>query len=142
MTTVLVYTRLDTVRDQVRLALGRSPAAGIDDVTYLMADEGDQVIRAVEDGLADLLVLDGEAWPSGGLGICRELKNSDIGCPPVIVLIGRRDDRWLAKWSQADAVVMHPLDPYELAATAVTLLGGTTNAQVAEAAVARQKEHA
>ena len=129
MTTVAVYTRVDAVRDQVRLALGRSPAAGIDDVMYLMADTGAEVIRAVEEGLADLLVLDAEAWPTGGLGLCRELKNSAIHCPPVIVLIARRDDRWLAKWSQADAVLAHPADPGELARTAVILLAE------------RQKEH-
>jgi len=129
MTTVAVYTRVAAVRDQVRLALGRSPAAGIDDVMYLMADTGAEVIRAVEEGLADLLVLDAEAWPTGGLGLCRELKNSDIHCPPVIVLIARRDDRWLAKWSQADAVLAHPADPGELARIAVTLLAE------------RQKEH-
>jgi len=147
MATVLVYTREESVRDQVRLALGRSPAAGIEDVTYLMADEHGQVVRAVEEGLADLLVLDGEAWPSGGLGVCRELKNSDIGCPPAVVLIARRDDRWLAKWSQADAVMMHPIDPWEFARTAVTLLGGTPSGQVAQsstggAADERQKEQA
>lgn len=141
MTTVLVYTGKESVRDQVRLALGRSPAAGVEDVTYLMADEGGQVVRAVEEGLADLLVLDGEAWPTGGMGVCRELKNAAIGCPPVIVLIARRDDRWLATWSQADAVLTHPVDPWDLAKTAVTLLGGTPTGQVADAAV-RQKEQA
>lgn len=142
MTTVLVYSGLESVRDQVRLALGRSPAAGVDDLTYLMADAGDQVVRAVEEGLADLLVLDGEAWPTGGLGICRELKNANVGCPPVIVLIGRRDDRWLAKWSQADEVLMHPVDPWDLVRAAVTLLGGTPTGQVVDAAVARQEERA
>ncbi|HVF20535.1 MAG TPA: hypothetical protein VNA14_09860 [Mycobacteriales bacterium] len=140
MITVLVYTVLESVRDQVRLALGRSPAPGVDDVTYLMADEGHQVVRAVEEGLADLLVLDGEAWPTGGLGICRELKNADVNCPPAIVLIARRDDRWLAKWSQADAVLSHPVDPWELADIAVTLLGRTPAGQVADPALVREKE--
>ncbi|HVE99576.1 MAG TPA: hypothetical protein VNA12_10410, partial [Mycobacteriales bacterium] len=125
MTTVLVYSHLPRVRDQVRAALGRSPAPGVDDITYLMADQAGQVIRAVEEGLADLLVVDAEAWPTGGLGLCRELKNSDIDCPPAVALIARRDDRWLAKWSQADAVLMHPVDPWELTRTAVTLLGAS-----------------
>ena len=141
MTTVLVYSHDARVRDQVRLALGRSPAPGVDDVTYLMADAGDQVIRAVEEGLAELLVLDGEAWPTGGLGLCRELKHSDIDCPPVIALIARRDDRWLAKWSQADAVLMHPADPGELRAAVVTLIGGSAPAPHGNAAQ-RQEEHA
>ena len=142
MTTVLVYSHDASVRDQVKGALGRSPAPGIDDITYLMTDEAGQVIRATEDGLADLLVLDGEAWPTGGLGLCRELKNSDIGCPPVLALIARRDDRWLAKWSQADAVLQHPVDPWELTKTAVSMIQGAAPLPQAEAALTRQKEQA
>ena len=122
MAVVLVYATAPVVRDQVRLAIGRSPAPGVDDVTYLdTVDEG-QVVRATDERLADLLILDGEAWPTGGLGICRALKNELASCPPVIVLIGRRDDRWLGEWSQADAVLMHPIDADELARTAVRLL--------------------
>lgn len=125
MITVLVYSSDAVVRDEVRMSVGRSPAEGVDDVTFLMAEAGHQVVRAVEEGLADLLVLDGEAWPTGGLGLCRELKNADIECPPVIVLIGRRDDRWLGKWSQADAVLARPIDAYELSRAVVALLTGS-----------------
>jgi len=146
MTTVLVYTRVADVRDQVRRALGRSPGAGVDDITYLMADTGDQVVRAVEEGLVDLLVLDGEAWPTGGLGLCRELKNSDIDCPPTIVLIARADDRWLGRWSQADAVLAHPANPGELTRTVVELLVGAAEPAgsllSASTAAGRQEEHA
>jgi DNA-binding response OmpR family regulator len=124
MTTVLVYSSDALVRDEVRMSIGRSPAAGVDDVTFLMTENADQVIRAVTEGLADILVLDGEAWPTGGLGLCRELKNSDIACPPVVVLIGRRDDRWLGVWSQADAVLARPIDAYELSRAVVALLTG------------------
>jgi DNA-binding response OmpR family regulator len=119
---VLVYASEPVVRDQVRLAIGRSPAPGVADVTYLDAEDAGQVVRAADEGLPDLMILDGEAWPTGGLGVCRQLKNELTYCPPVIVLIGRRDDRWLGDWSQADAVLMHPIDADALARTAVGLL--------------------
>ena len=61
-----------------------------------------------------MLVLDGEAVPLGGMGMCRQLKNEIFDCPPVLVLTGRPQDGWLAAWSQADAVVPHPLDPSAL----------------------------
>jgi DNA-binding response OmpR family regulator len=122
LATVLVYASDPVVRDQVRLAIGRSPAAGVDDVTYLDFPDAAAVVRAVDEGVVDLMVLDGEAWPAGGLGLCRQLKNEVTPCPPAIVLIGRRDDRWLAQWSQANAVVPHPIDAIELARTAVRLL--------------------
>ena len=122
MAVVLVYATDQVVRDQVRLAIGRSPAAGVDDVTFLECVDGGEVIRAADEGLADLLILDGEAWPTGGLGLCRQLKSELATLPPVLVLIGRRDDRWLAEWSQADAVLMHPIDAVELARAAVRLM--------------------
>jgi DNA-binding response OmpR family regulator len=119
---VLVYATDPVVRDQVRLAIGRSPAAGVDDVSFLDTVDGGQVVRAADEGLPDLLIVDGEAWPTGGLGLCRQLKSELTPCPPVIALIGRRDDRWLAEWSRADAVLMHPIDAVELARAAVRLL--------------------
>jgi DNA-binding response OmpR family regulator len=119
---VLVYATDRVVRDQVRMAIGRSPAPGVDDVTFLEAVDGGQVVRACDEGLPDLLVLDGEAWPTGGLGLCRQLRAELPHCPPAIVLIGRRDDRWLGEWSGAEAVLMHPIDAGALAAAAVRLL--------------------
>lgn len=119
---VLVYATEQVVRDQVRLAVGRSPAPGVDIERYLDSADAAEVVRAADEGLPDLLVLDGEAWPTGGLGLCRQLKNELASPPPTIVLIGRRDDRWLGEWSQADAVLMHPIDAVELARAVVSLL--------------------
>ena len=59
----------------------------------------------------DVVVLDGEAVPAGGLGLCRELKNEIYNCPPIIVLTGRAQDAWLASWSLADVAITHPVDP-------------------------------
>lgn len=132
MATVLVYATEEVVRDQIRMAIGRSPAAGVDDVIYVIAEDAPTAIAEVDAGAIDLLVLDGEAWPTGGLGLCRQLKNEVVPCPPTIVLIGRRDDRWLGQWSQADAVLMHPIDAIELARTAVRLLTNPVAAAAAD----------
>ena len=128
MAVVLVYATDQVVRDQVRLAIGRSPAAGIEDVTYLECEDGGEVVRAADEGLPDLMILDGEAWPTGGMGLSRQLEYELDRRPPTIVLIGRRDDRWLGEWSRADAVLMHPIDADELARTAVRLLTGAATA--------------
>ena len=119
---VLVYATDSVVRDQVRMAVGRSPAAGVDIEMFLDSDDAAEVVRAADEGVPDLLILDGEAWPTGGLGLCRQLKNELASPPPTLVLIGRRDDRWLGEWSQADAVLMHPIDAHELARAVVSLL--------------------
>ena len=132
MPNVLVYATEPVVRDQIRLAIGRSPAAGVGEITYLVTDDARQVVGLVDEQYVDLMVLDGEAWPTGGLGLCRELKNSRNDCPPALVLIGRRDDRWLAQWSQADAVAMHPIDAIELARAAAGLLNPTAAVAAAD----------
>ena len=60
-------------------------------------------------------MLDGEAVPAGGLGLCKQLKDEIFECPPILVLTGRPQDAWLAAWSRADAAVPHPLDPVAVA---------------------------
>jgi DNA-binding response OmpR family regulator len=70
----------------------------------------------------DLVVLDGEAWPTGGLGLARQMKDELVDAPPTVVLIARRDDRWLAKWSMADAVLPLPVDAPALTAACAELL--------------------
>lgn len=122
MTTLLVFSGDASLRERVRMAIGHSPAPGFDSITYLEADTAGAVIAAVDADTVDLLILDAEAWPAGGLGVCRELKNSRDFCPPIIVLIARRDDRWLGVWSQADAVLPQPIDAVELSTTVVRLL--------------------
>lgn len=120
--TVLVYSDDRNTREQVRLALGRRPAADLPTVEYLECATAPAVVRALDAGGVDLCVLDGEAVPAGGMGLCRQLKDEIYQCPPVLVLIGRPQDSWLAAWSRADAAVPHPVDPVALADVAAQLL--------------------
>ena len=75
--------------------------------------------RDLDEGGIDLAILDGEAAPAGGMGIARQLKDEIYQCPPILVLIGRPEDGWLATWSRAEAAVPHPIDPLELAETVI-----------------------
>jgi DNA-binding response OmpR family regulator len=119
--TVLLYSDDATVREKVRLAVGRRPAADLPDVQWLECATEPAVVAAVDAGRADVLVLDGEAVPYGGMGLSRQLKNEIYRCPPILVLTGRREDAWLASWSQADLAVPHPLDPAAVAQAVATL---------------------
>ena len=120
--TVLVYSDNATVRSNVRAALGRRPAADLPLIDYIECATEPMVIRHLDAGGVDLAVLDGEAAPAGGMGICRRMKTEIYGAPPVLLLTGRREDAWLATWSQAEAVVPHPIDPVVLAQAAAALL--------------------
>jgi DNA-binding response OmpR family regulator len=91
-------------------------------VRYVEASTGREVVAAVDAGGIDLLLLDGEAQPTGGMGISRQLKNEIDDCPLICLVLARADDRWLAEWSQADATLSHPLDPLVAADVVADLL--------------------
>ncbi len=119
---VLVYSSNARTREQVRLALGKRVHPELPDLTYTDVATGPMVIRLMDDGGFDLVILDGEAAPVGGMGIAKQLKDEIENCPPVLVLTGRADDAWLASWSRAEAAVPHPIDPIRLGEAVVGLL--------------------
>lgn len=119
--TILLYSDDITTRDAVRAAIGRRPARDVEVVAWQECATPAAVVGEVERGGFDLLILDGEASPMGGLGLTRQLKNEIFECPPILVLTGRPQDGWLAAWSQAEAAVAHPLDPIALAAAVADL---------------------
>ncbi|MFC5382290.1 hypothetical protein [Aquipuribacter nitratireducens] len=112
---VAVYSDDRTTREAVRRAVGRRPAADVALVEWHEFATLPALLRAVDTRRFDVLVLDGEAAPAGGLGVARQLKDEIYDCPPVLVLTGRPQDAWLAAWSKAEAAVPHPLDPRALA---------------------------
>ena len=120
--TVLVYGDDRAIRQQVVLALGTRPAPELPAVRYIECATEPMVIRTMDSGRIDLAILDGEAAPAGGMGVCRQLKDEIFNCPPILVLTGRPQDAWLATWSRADAVVPRPIDPMRLAEMAAHLL--------------------
>lgn len=119
---VLVYSNNAHTRANIVASLGRRPAAELPQVECVEVATEPVVIREMDKHIYDLAILDGEAAPSGGMGICRQLKDEIFKCPPILVLIGRPQDAWLATWSRADAVVPHPIDPVQLAEATAKLL--------------------
>ncbi|MGV1003484.1 MAG: hypothetical protein ACOYEV_01705 [Candidatus Nanopelagicales bacterium] len=123
---VMVYSSNRSVRREVINALGTQLAVELPELEFVEIATEPVVIRQADTRTFDLLILDGEATPAGGLGIARQLKDEIYDCPPIIVLTGRVADAWLATWSRAEAAVPHPLDPGQLAATVGELLRART----------------
>lgn len=119
---VLVYSDDANTRAQIRLALGRRPAADLPLIEYVEVATQPAVVARLDEGDIDVAIVDAEAQPAGGLGVCRQAKDEVYDCPPVLAIIARRDDGWLATWSRADAVVSLPLDPMALANSVADLM--------------------
>jgi DNA-binding response OmpR family regulator len=118
---ILLYSDDSATRDAVRLGVGRRPAKDVEVGSWLEVATPAAAVSAADAGGFDLLILDGEAAPIGGLGLCKQLKSEVFDCPPVIVLTGRPQDAWLAAWSGADFAVPFPLDPVTLARSVAEL---------------------
>ena len=91
--------------------LGRLPDKHGAPLDFVEAATASVVLREVASGAIDLVVLDGEARPAGGMGLAKQLKDELLQPPPIVVLTARADDTWLAGWSGADAIVPRTLDP-------------------------------
>jgi DNA-binding response OmpR family regulator len=104
------------------MALGRRPAADLPALEYTEVATAPALEALVDEHRYDLIILDGEAVPAGGMGIARQLKDEIYRCPPILLLVGRPQDAWLATWSRADAVVAHPIDAIAMARAAEKLL--------------------
>ena len=127
---IVLYSDDVTVREAVIAALGRRVAPDMAEHVIHQFATGAALRLFVDskkpgtDSPIDLFILDGEAVPEGGMGMARQLKDEVFNCPPILVITGRKEDKWLAAWSLAEASVVHPIDPFTLAKTAADLLRG------------------
>nr|WP_255669727.1 hypothetical protein [Aeromicrobium wangtongii] len=121
---VLVYSDDREVRAAVMTALGARPHPDLPAFEYVECATEPVVFQRLDARGIDLVILDGEAAPAGGLGIARQIKDEIYEAPPVLVLTGRPQDAWLATWSRAEAAVSHPIEPIRLAEAVIELARG------------------
>ena len=119
---ILVYSDHPETRAAVRGAVGTSRGADLPPVTWVEAATPPAALDAVAAGGLDLLVLDGEAGKAGGMGLARQIRDELYDCPPILLLIARPQDAWLASWSEAERVVPQPIDPFTFAETVAEMV--------------------
>ena len=139
---VVVYSHDADTRARMQLAIGRRPAPDVPEAEIIPVATEPALIRLLDAGGADVMVLDGEAQPAGGMGVCRQAKDEIHDCPPVLLVVGRADDGWLATWSGADAVTSHPIDPVAFAAALAGLMRQRAEHLAAQAGAERAGERA
>lgn len=107
-------------------------AAVLDDGTNEIVElsAGTDVRRAVTDDPPDLLIADCQIRNMGGIAVCHDLKLEESGgrIPhvPVLVLLDRRADVFLAKRCGAEGYLVKPYDPVRLGRAVDALLAGGT----------------
>lgn len=127
--TVLLYSNDAAVRDRIRLAIGPRPAADLR-IEFVDATTWEECRRLLDEYEIDLMVLDGEATPAGGLGIARQTKDEYADPPPTCVVIARAADRWLAAFAQVDYTLVYPLDPVTTGQAVAGMLRARRNGAV------------
>ena len=119
---VLVYSDDSTTRQAIMVSLGRTLSPELPPLEFIECATEPMVVRYMDAGGIDLAILDAEAVPAGGMGVCRALKDEIYQCPPILLVIAREQDGWLATWSRSDAVALQPLDPFVVTETFSKLL--------------------
>jgi len=121
---LVLYSDDSTVRSSIVSALGTQIAPSLPRHEIHEFATADALRVFVDSGAkVDLFILDGESTPEGGMGVARQFKDEVFNCPPILVIIARQQDSWLASWSRANDVILHPIDPFLLAEKAGKLLG-------------------
>lgn len=120
MPTVLVASDAKWVRDHVRAALS---GPGFETIEV---ERGRDVRQAVADRKPDLVVVDLQIANMGGMAVALDLRLEEYGdrLPhvPILILLDREADKFLARRSTADAMLVKPIDAGTLRRTVKTLL--------------------
>ncbi|MBV8982743.1 MAG: response regulator transcription factor [Acidimicrobiia bacterium] len=124
MASVLIASDAKWVVDEVTAAL-----SSVDD-TVRDVSRGQDVLPAVADHAPDLAVIDLQIGRMGGMATCLDLRLEEgagrLPHVPVLMLLDRRPDVFLARRAQADGWLVKPLDALRVRKAITTILGGGT----------------
>ncbi len=122
MSEVLIATDADAVFAEVEAALAD------ESTTIVRVRSGQAVAAAVADSTPDLVVLDMQIGNMGGIAACLHLHHEAgagrLPGVPVLMLLDRQADVFLARRSGADGWVVKPLDAFSLRKAARAILDG------------------
>jgi DNA-binding response OmpR family regulator len=120
----LVATDADWVFDEVDAALGGQGREA------RRVRAGRDVLPAVGAETPDLVVLDLQIGNMGGMATCLNLRLEEgagrLPRVPILMLLDREADVFLARRSEADGWLIKPLDAFRLRRAATALLDGET----------------
>ena len=124
MQTILVASDAPTLRREVEAVISGP------DVTVQAVRSGPEVMAFVTEEAPDLVIVDMQMGNMGGMAVCLELRLEEsygsLDPVPVLMLLDRRPDVFMARRSGAEGWVVKPLDPIRLRRAITSLLDGGT----------------
>ncbi|MCU1488227.1 MAG: putative two-component response regulator [Actinomycetia bacterium] len=124
MADILLATDADWVVAELRAAV-EGP-----DTTVRAVRRGEAVPAALREHAPDLVVLDLQIGNMGGMATCvhlhLEAEAGRLPAAPILMLLDRRPDVFLARRSGADGFILKPLDAIRLRKAVTALLAGGT----------------
>lgn len=124
MPEILIAADAQNVFDEIRSVVEEP------DTTVRWVRSGEAVREEVNARPADLVIADMQIGTMGGIAVALDLKlEADAGrlepCP-VLLVLDRRPDVFMARRSGADGWIMKPLDPIRIRTAVAALLAGGT----------------
>jgi DNA-binding response OmpR family regulator len=94
------------------------------ELRFRAAKDGELGIRAARRDRPQVIVADEIASRAGAFALAKELREG--AAEPydgiIVILLERKHDAWLARWSGADAWFVKPVDPFALAERVLELV--------------------
>ena len=120
---VLLVSPDANARDLMRIAVGSLERRLGEPVSFLDAPDGELGAKVGLRERPDAVVADEIASRAGAFSMAKDLRGAPkpyLG--PIVIILERKHDAWLARWSGADAWFVRPVDPFELADRLVELI--------------------
>ncbi len=122
MQTVVVASDAPSVRREIRAVIEDT------DLTVTEVATGPELLALVRQSPPDLVMVDMQMSNMGGMAVTLELRLEEsygaLPHVPVLLLLDRRPDVFLAKRSGAEGWLVKPLDPLRLRRSVAALLAG------------------
>ena len=122
--TILVASDAPTLRREVEAVISGP------DITVCAVTTGPEVITFVAEESPDVVIVDMQMGNMGGMAVCLELRLQEsydaLDHIPVLMLLDRRPDVFLARRSGAEGWLVKPIDPLRLRRAVNSLLNDGT----------------
>ena len=111
-------------RESMALAVRSIERALGSQLRFRAAANGELGIRAALRDRPDVIVADEIASRAGAFALAKELREGTAEPYEgiIVILLERKHDAWLARWSGADAWFVKPVDPFALAERVLELV--------------------